>query len=447
MKGWFDEYDSDPDYSKRGDDDTSTIHRAPSLIRVGSEIHNSTNLNVPNVVLTRQRDRMNHFESLDYWDKGGGGMDEDETIQNSASNNVLSSGLKVWLYITAIGFAVGAWTVFMDETITFLLDIRQDYILLHPLRNYGVFEAFLVYAAFSVGLVALSTTICHRMPQAAGSGLPEIRAYLNGVFLPHMFAFQTMVVKTASCIFAVAGGLPAGPEGPIIHIGAMIGAGLPRLKSKKLIKNPRVQRDFITAGCAAGVTAAFGAPIGGLLFVLEEMSSFFSIRLAWMLFLCCLLCNFVMNVVTTHWKGWRGTSHHATTTNMWEIAPDAVELVRIDTVEPMNVLLIPLSIVLGGLCGVLGAGFSRGNVFVIRTIRNPLLNRSAFLRCLEPCVVSCLFAAITFFLPFVFECQPIPADITKSVHWAVNGTYQLTDIVCSNSGDITNTTAVYNPMA
>lgn len=56
------------------------------------------------------------------------------------------------------------------------------------------------------------------------------------------------------------------------------------------------RRNFTTAGAAAGVAAAFGAPVGGLLFAMEEVSSFWSMKLGWMIFFCCMLATFTADI-------------------------------------------------------------------------------------------------------------------------------------------------------
>ena len=56
------------------------------------------------------------------------------------------------------------------------------------------------------------------------------------------------------------------------------------------------RRNFTTAGAAAGVAAAFGAPVGGLLFAMEEVSSFWSMKLGWMIFFACMLATFTADL-------------------------------------------------------------------------------------------------------------------------------------------------------
>ena len=72
-----------------------------------------------------------------------------------------------------------------------------------------------------------------------------------------VFNVRTLWVKFVSCAAAVGSGLPVGPEGPMIHIGAMIGAALSQGQSTSLgfttglfkrFQNPKDKRDFVTAG-------------------------------------------------------------------------------------------------------------------------------------------------------------------------------------------------------
>jgi chloride channel 7 len=80
----------------------------------------------------------------------------------------------------------------------------------------------------------------------------------------------------------VAGGLDVGKEGPMVHIGACFASFFGQGGSKKYhltctwiryLKNDRDRRDLVTCGAAAGVAAAFRAPVGGVLFALEEATS------------------------------------------------------------------------------------------------------------------------------------------------------------------------------
>eukprot|EP00798_Chlamydomonas_sp_ICE-L_P007251 gene7251-362_t len=81
--------------------------------------------------------------------------------------------------------------------------------------NMGV--AWMFNTIVSTCLVAAASAIAVGWaPSAIGSGIPEVMAYLNGCMLP----------KFLSCGLAVGSGIPVGPEGPLIHIGAAIGSAL-----------------------------------------------------------------------------------------------------------------------------------------------------------------------------------------------------------------------------
>lgn len=74
-------------------------------------------------------------------------------------------------------------------------------------------------------------------------------------------------------ILSVSAGLNLGKEGPMVHIACCIGNILSYL-FPKYGRNEAKKREILSAAAAAGVSVAFGAPIGGVLFSLEEVRVF-----------------------------------------------------------------------------------------------------------------------------------------------------------------------------
>lgn len=103
-------------------------------------------------------------------------------------------------------------------------------------------------------------------PEAAGSGIQHIEGTMKGV-LPPIRWQRVIPVKFASGLAAMSSGLVLGREGPSIHLGGAIGAMIGHFA--RVADEHR--HALSAAGAGAGLTVAFNAPIGGILFVAEEM--------------------------------------------------------------------------------------------------------------------------------------------------------------------------------
>ena len=107
-------------------------------------------------------------------------------------------------------------------------------------------------------------------PDISGSGIPQIEGELKG--LEDQNWRKVLAAKFAGCVLAIGGGLALGREGPSIQLGGMIGKGFARRKNALLTE----ERMLMSCGAGAGLAAAFGAPLAGVLFALEELHKNFS---------------------------------------------------------------------------------------------------------------------------------------------------------------------------
>ena len=127
------------------------------------------------------------------------------------------------------------------------------------------------------------------------------------------------MVKAVGVVTSVVGGLAGGKEGPMVHCGAVIAAGISQGKSTSFNKDFSIfryfrddheKRDFVVCGAAAGVSAAFGAPIGGLLFSLEEAASFWNQSLIWRTLFASIVSSFTLNLVLSAYHGLDTFTYH-----------------------------------------------------------------------------------------------------------------------------------------
>jgi len=107
-------------------------------------------------------------------------------------------------------------------------------------------------------------------PMASGSGIPQVKGML--LYGMKMKWYLIILVRYAGGILSSLFGVSLGREGPSIQMGASGAQGL----AKKIAKNKLEENYIITGGAAAGLSAAFSAPISGMIFVLEEVHRSFS---------------------------------------------------------------------------------------------------------------------------------------------------------------------------
>lgn len=153
------------------------------------------------------------------------------------------------------------------------------------LEDDHIFRAFFSYVFIQLSFAALASACVWIEPVSAGSGIPEVKCYLNGIDIPRVGDLKTLVCKVLGVICSVSAGLPVGKEGPMVHSGAVVATTV----SSRRTKNDKEKRDFVACGAAAGVCTAFSAPIGGILFSLEEGASYWSPSLTWRTFFCSMI--------------------------------------------------------------------------------------------------------------------------------------------------------------
>ncbi|WP_225426427.1 ClC family H(+)/Cl(-) exchange transporter [Lacticaseibacillus saniviri] len=112
-------------------------------------------------------------------------------------------------------------------------------------------------------------------PDIAGSGIPQVEGQLQGEL--DLSWWSILWRKFVGGILALSAGLFLGREGPSIQLGAAVGQGLSEWQHDR----GSDRRIMIASGAAAGLAAAFNAPIAGSLFVLEEIYHNFS-PLVWL---------------------------------------------------------------------------------------------------------------------------------------------------------------------
>lgn len=164
----------------------------------------------------------------------------------------LIGGFIVLLYRVALTFA-GNWLIKI-----------LSYIKGNPFRCV-VWFLILMALAWIVG------RLVKWEPMISGSGIPQVEGEVSGRLSQNWK--RVLPAKFAGGFLCMLGGLSLGREGPSIQLGAMAGQGI----SRALGRGKREEKFLMTCGASAGLSAAFHAPLAGMMFAVEEIHKTFSI--------------------------------------------------------------------------------------------------------------------------------------------------------------------------
>lgn len=147
--------------------------------------------------------------------------------------------------------------------------------------------SFLVLNAIILGKLVLN------IPMIKGSGIPQVKGVLIHQFT--MNWWKELISKFFGGVLALGMGFSLGREGPSVQMGAEVGLGIGRI-----LKRSNLDKKYLlTAGASAGLSAAFNAPLAGVIFALEELHKNFSP----LLLTCVMSASLTANFISSHFFG------------------------------------------------------------------------------------------------------------------------------------------------
>lgn len=250
------------------------------------------------------------------------------------------------------GLAVVGFRLFIDRTHRWLLG---------PAINPSGYRALVVPSL--TGLV-IAVLVIHVFPRVRGSGVNQTKAalYIYNGYIP----FRTAIGKFITAALAIGSGHSLGPEDPSLQIGASLAS----VMGTRLKLSREKLRLIAPVGAAAGLAAAFNAPISAVLFVIEEVIGRWSAGI-----LGSVVLSAISSVVVMRW--FLGTDP------MFRIPP-------LDVLRPQELLAYSALGVVGGLAAVV---FARA----IAWLRPRLKALPRWTQYLQPAIAGLLIGLIAYF--------------------------------------------------
>lgn len=365
----------------------------------------------------------------------------------------IHAGVVIGLIAIAIGWSTASMIEWKNGVIMSLY---------HKSAGSSFANAMFFHIAYSCVLVVFAIVMVqYWAPTAAGAGVSLVMAYLNGNHVPNLFHLKALVAKFIGTVCALSANLFMGPEGPMVHMGAAVASVLtymecwgcclfrkPKPSKLYISAEPTLQepltgsastsllttsphkddvgyimnkwktfcdfmvelysdldrREFLSAGAAAGIAAAFGAPVGGVLFSMEEAATYWSRKVAWRCFLCAVAAVMTLNwlhpLLGPHCDPTTGSTCSPTEGSGMLSFEKGVELKSGDWLEQL-----PFILGISVIVGILGSVFNSSRILLWRVRAQPKMH---FYRVMEGVILVLTTVIVMFVLSISLgRCEKI----------------------------------------
>eukprot|EP00928_Gymnodinium_smaydae_P017174 TRINITY_DN16560_c0_g4_i1.p1 TRINITY_DN16560_c0_g4~~TRINITY_DN16560_c0_g4_i1.p1 ORF type:complete len:1051 (-),score=101.39 TRINITY_DN16560_c0_g4_i1:120-3272(-) len=390
--------------SRAYENDHTTLALEGSLLRAGSgkeaKSSNSSNKQFSKIIPVDQGPSMIEAAAAE--------VDPEEIAAKYMGLVTPMKWVLTWLSAIAIALEAAGIILGSHDLIYWKLILLDEIVRTHGLTLAFLFSFFCAWLAAIIAAILVTYVATH----AGGGGIPEVIAHLNGIEMPQAFTPKVWFARSFGLFLVNSAGIFAGPEGPFVHIGSLVSVGIlsgPKWKGRALwpsvLKGHRNRCEFIAQGAAMGVSAAFGAPVGGVLFALEEAATYWSHALMWR-----VLVGSTLAALVAKWAK-SGFSELKSSDGFIEF-PDSDA-----SFAPWELLSFAF---LGLLTGFLGASFNRFAGILNRARRRIFsladpTRASRRNRILEVTLVVLLTHAVCFWLPVLVGCTEFPSSYWSQV--------------------------------
>lgn len=182
---------------------------------------------------------------------------------------------------TLTGFSVSLYRWVLNYANHFRTMVIENSLLKGPQFIFIIWIFFVL-----IGL--LVDYISKKYPKISGSGIPQVKGILLRQ-LDYLKWFQELIAKFIAGLLSIGAGLSLGREGPSVQLGSYIGFGVTKFFERDDIE----KKYLVTSGASAGLAGAFGAPLSGVMFALEELHKYISAKLLICTFLASIASDFV----------------------------------------------------------------------------------------------------------------------------------------------------------